>query len=104
MGAMMGGARNGADGDASIGPLDARLALDQFDIAGSGLKQMRGQGLDMLCQCARGQAAGTATDHQRAAGEGAPAIGCVIGVTMDHPYLGWIDRQLIGNDLRERGA
>ncbi len=45
-----------------------------------------------------------AGDHQRAAGEGAPAVRRIVGVAVDHLDLLRRDADLVGDDLRQRGA
>ena len=52
----------------------------------------------------RGDQRGAAGDHQRAAGEGAPAVGRAVGVAVhDLDHVGR-DADLVGDDLRQRGA
>ena len=65
---------------------------------------MAGDVQELRTHLARRQQAGAAGDHQRAAGERAPAIGRAVGVAVNDLDALRRNAKLVGDDLGERGA
>ena len=75
-------ARHLGDRHRAVGAGDLGRAVFQHDVAGRRFQQVAGD-LDQLgAHLARRDQRGAAGDHQRAAGEGAPAVGRGVGVAM----------------------
>ena len=72
--------------------------------SGRGFEQVAGDLLQLGVHFARREHAGAAGDHQRAAGEGAPAIRRAVGVAVDDLDPVGRDAELVGDELGERGA
>ena len=85
-------------------PATLARAVLQHDVVCRRFQHMAGD-LDQLgAHLARGDQRGAAGDHQRAAGEGAPAVRRAVGIAVhDFDHVGR-DADLVGDDLRQRGA
>ena len=88
----------------AIGAGNFRLAVLQHDV-GLGRFQHGAGDLDQLgAHFARGDQRGAAGNHQRTAGERAPAVRRAVGIAMHDPDHVGRDAELVGDDLRQRGA
>ena len=97
-------ARKPCDRDRAVGAGDFCRSVGEHDIVGRSFEQMAGD-LDQLgANLSRGDQRGAAGNHQRAAGESAPAVRRAVGVAVHHlDHLGR-DADLVGDDLGERRA
>src|SRR6266850_456683 len=98
---VIGGARQLPHLDPEIGAAHEGATVADLDVRGGRLQYLAGDRLQALAQCPCRELASTAGDHQRAAGESAPAVRAAVGVASDDPDLFGRDADLVGDQLRQ---
>ena len=95
--------RQVCNGNPDIRPGHGRPTGGEDDVVGVGFEHRAGHLRQTFAHEASGDVDSTTGNHHRAAGKGPPAVWRAVGVAMDDPDLGYIEGQLIGNHLRQRG-
>ena len=83
--------------DAEIGAAHEGATVANLDVGGGRLQYLAGDRLQALAQRRYRSLVIAAGDHQRAAGESAPAVGAAVGVAGDDPDLFGRDADLVGD-------
>ena len=89
------------DGSPAVTP-DPCRTIAQLDVGRARLEQAAGNLAQLVGDEVRGAGGGATADDDRAAGEGSPAIGDQVGVSLTQPDLVRVHTQPVGDDLRER--